>query len=403
MRKGPTEYRSTNNDLVKKFASIRTALPKNRVIILAISFSFSTLALPVPEEEEEWLFALRFAGATDSGSQESFSTIGAISSPLNRQSNGSMTPLQLRLVCLHTLFTYCQALFLVPDPNEQAGTSASLPDLGELVMQNYTSFPYNSTGFIPTNSSNLLNLISSQTTSPSNAALVCNGQTYGFNVPLRSCMDAYRQIPDDATDLTFAPRHTVSCDIALPFRWISSDGRCIIDVLIKDSSPSANVSYSELRTAANLLSFHCVNRRSQGGIVTGLGDGLHVDLIMASYVPDVYCEDSPGPPTENCKTIGNSMPATSYEKLWGTAHDFHADITLPRTLLEPGRRCMAMIETLGPTDVSSWYDIWQAVIALDGMCVRNGQVGTARRRGLGGNLFVNISNENSQSSADATA
>lgn len=137
---------------------------------------------------------------------------------------------------------------------------------------------------------------------------------------------------------------------------VTADGRCIIDVLIKDSSPSANVSYSELRTAANLLSFHCVNRRSQGGIVTGLGkfeefisiaaysvisdgfattgDGLHVDLIMASYVPDVYCEDSPGPPTENCKTIGNSMPATSYEKLWGTAHDFHADITLPRTLLE---------------------------------------------------------------------
>lgn len=43
---------------------------------------------------------------------------------------------------------------------------------------------------------------------------------------------------------------------------------------------------------------------------------------------------------------------------------------------------MAKIETLGPTDVSSWYEIWQAVVAVEGMCVRNGQVGTARDRGM---------------------
>ena len=206
---------------------------------------------------------------------------------------------------------------------------------------------------------------------------------------------------------------------------VTADGLCIIDVLIKDSGPSANVSYSELRRAANLLRLHCVSGRSQGGISTGLGnveelisiaacsiisngpatlgDGQNVDLVMASYVPNVDCKNYPGPPTENCQTIVNSMPASKYQKSWGTAHaPLNADITLPRTLRESksnlgknqsyhqfaecfqiaGRKCMAIIETLGPTDVSSWYEIWQAVVALEGICVRNGLVGTARQRGM---------------------
>lgn len=133
-----------------------------------------------------------------------------------------MIPLHIRLICLHTLLTYCQASTLAPYTNEQADTSASLTDLGNLVMPNYTSVQYNSTESIPTNSSNLLDLIVSPTTTPSNAlGLFCNGMAYGSNVPLGSCLDAYRQIPDDTTYLIFALRYTVSCDVALPVRWIS--------------------------------------------------------------------------------------------------------------------------------------------------------------------------------------
>lgn len=184
------------------------------------------------------------------------------------------------------------------------------------------------------------------------------------------------------------------------------------------------------------MRLHCVSGRSQGGIATGfgkleklisiaarsitsngpatLGDGQNVDLVMASYVPNVLCKDSPGPPIENCQTIVNSMPATRYEKWWGTAHaPQRADITLPRTLLEcksnlgrnqschrfaecfriAGRKCMAKIETIGPTDVSSWYEVWQAIVALEGMCVRNGQVGTAGKRGMWLCLLNYVCNE----------
>lgn len=39
--------------------------------------------------------------------------------------------------------------------------------------------------------------------------------------------------------------------------------------------------------------------------------------------------------------------------------------------------CEIAIETTGPVDTASWYSIWEAVVALEGMCERAGKVGTA--------------------------
>lgn len=172
---------------------------------------------------------------------------------LTYQSNGSMTPLQLRLVCLHMLFTYCRALVPAPDLDEQAGTSASLTDSGNLVKPYYTSVPYNSTGFTPTNLSSLQELINPQTTNSSNAGLSCNGNTYGFNVPVGSCIDAYRQIPDDTINLIFAPRHTVSCDVGLPLRWIS----CML-LLYRSDLRAGFANFSDSRWT---LHYRCTNQR----------------------------------------------------------------------------------------------------------------------------------------------
>jgi len=44
---------------------------------------------------------------------------------------------------------------------------------------------------------------------------------------------------------------------------------------------------------------------------------------------------------------------------------------------------VAIIRTSGGfgTDVSSWYEMWEAIQAVNGMCVRLGLVGTAVHRG----------------------
>lgn len=41
------------------------------------------------------------------------------------------------------------------------------------------------------------------------------------------------------------------------------------------------------------------------------------------------------------------------------------------------RKCAAVIRTTGPTDISSYYEIWESIVAITGVCVRRGLVGTA--------------------------
>ena len=40
--------------------------------------------------------------------------------------------------------------------------------------------------------------------------------------------------------------------------------------------------------------------------------------------------------------------------------------------------CVISIDVTAPDDIASWYDLWQAAVALDGMCVRDGRVGKSR-------------------------
>lgn len=40
--------------------------------------------------------------------------------------------------------------------------------------------------------------------------------------------------------------------------------------------------------------------------------------------------------------------------------------------------CSITIDTTAPDDTASWYDLWQAAVALDGMCARAGKAGKSR-------------------------
>lgn len=47
----------------------------------------------------------------------------------------------------------------------------------------------------------------------------------------------------------------------------------------------------------------------------------------------------------------------------------------------PDHLCVLGVDTTGPVESVSWYDIWAAAVALTGMCVRRGKIGKAT--GLG--------------------
>lgn len=46
-----------------------------------------------------------------------------------------------------------------------------------------------------------------------------------------------------------------------------------------------------------------------------------------------------------------------------------------------GRQCVAVIRTGGARDVSTYYEMWEAIVAVTGMCIRFGHLGVAYGRG----------------------
>ena len=40
--------------------------------------------------------------------------------------------------------------------------------------------------------------------------------------------------------------------------------------------------------------------------------------------------------------------------------------------------CAIHIDIIAPDDRAAWYDLWQAAVALDGMCARKGRTGKSR-------------------------
>ena len=40
--------------------------------------------------------------------------------------------------------------------------------------------------------------------------------------------------------------------------------------------------------------------------------------------------------------------------------------------------CTIVIDSTVPDDSARWYDLWQAAVAVDGICARKGQAGEAK-------------------------
>lgn len=97
------------------------------------------------------------------------------------------------------------------------------------------------------------------------------------------------------------------------------------------------------------------------------------------------------PKSSACATILNTMKASTGQTSFATSGAGPADETLPQTLTEPTGQCTIVVGVTASGETASWYDIWQAAVALDGMCARSGKAGLSRFLGTGRKLTVEIS------------
>ncbi|KAI4287443.1 MAG: hypothetical protein L6R35_003304, partial [Caloplaca aegaea] len=135
----------------------------------------------------------------------------------------------------------------------------------------------------------------------------CNGRLYGRNLNLASCRQILAAMSDYPGTKSFGQRRTEGFyEAPLPFRYLSHDGRCAIDLArARGEIFSDIVSPHDLKNAAAAIIQICVGLPPNvGGLITGLGEMGGILLRVVPYRPSVT-------PTRK-----SSAPATLTPPLW---------------------------------------------------------------------------------------
>ncbi|KAL9627443.1 MAG: hypothetical protein Q9204_006561 [Flavoplaca sp. TL-2023a] len=102
----------------------------------------------------------------------------------------------------------------------------------------------------------------------------CSGDEYRTGLSPSSCRDALNQIPKDDRRLRkFGPAIPSGRDggVHLPYRFISSDGLCTLDIVLQDHASESLSSYAKLHDAASSLVRQCAVLKGEGGIAMNIG------------------------------------------------------------------------------------------------------------------------------------
>ncbi|KAL8727530.1 MAG: hypothetical protein Q9181_005678 [Wetmoreana brouardii] len=116
-----------------------------------------------------------------------------------------------------------------------------------------------------------------------NFAVQCNGVAYGRDLNIASCREAQGLIPISDKPLKFGQRGRMGLDVQTPWRWISSDGQCAIEVPETPVLSKAQGSYLDLATAAEEMAEICLEYKDhpEGSSASNIGEVLDRILIAA--------------------------------------------------------------------------------------------------------------------------
>ncbi|CAF9918332.1 MAG: hypothetical protein ALECFALPRED_000647 [Alectoria fallacina] len=233
---------------------------------------------------------------------------------------------------------------------------------------------------------------------------ICNGNAFGYGLDNDSCAQSVALVGISTTVLTFGMRSSAgrAYDIELPQRFISTDGKCVIEPSLTPGATEASASAEDIAVAAFVVVRNCVGGEgATGGIAKDIvpnGDD-RLRVFVSKYDPDnvrCYGKMPPAPPDArvSCRQILNTMDADGQHTAFGPASDPEAEVGLPLLLVSSDQQCKMTIRTTGKgaghTDTWSWGQFWEVGIALAGMCVREGKEGVQTRLGDNGWLYMEV-------------
>lgn len=103
---------------------------------------------------------------------------------------------------------------------------------------------------------------------------ICNGNAFGYGLDNDSCAQSVALVGISTTVLTFGMRSSAgrAYDIELPQRFISTDGKCVIEPSLTPGATEASASAEDIAVAAFVVVRNCVGGEgATGGIAKDIG------------------------------------------------------------------------------------------------------------------------------------
>lgn len=259
--------------------------------------------------------------------------------------------------------------------------------------------------------SSTLQLLNSSSTDddgqPANATnnmVKCDGRQWGYDLDKASCEETWKKIPTDSHFFTYGARSRGVFDRPLPYRYLSDDGLCAVDIYHMSRVFHDTATNHEISAAAKLILDKCVFRdpRRRGNVPIGgylpyVGNHRGLSVRVSSYSPDVRCTFDSKHEDENvCSKLLGILPISTYTFLFTREKKTEAK----SVIIPPGGKkmsnapgtCTAIIDFAGgDTDESSWIEMWAAAVAVNEMCVTKGKAGAAYGLGQYKRLMLSLS------------
>lgn len=255
------------------------------------------------------------------------------------------------------------------------------------------SFPFNSSN---QTSSFTLSLNASKTTLLATTKPRCVGGRFGYELNLQSCIEAWRSISaDDQTRFTFGARTMGHFEVPLPYRVLSPDGLCAIDIKEHQGAKWDSATWAEISVKASEVVDYCVRLHSQklGGSIGGVGAKGALSVAVKSYKPDVTCRSYP-PYVDRgrCSIVLGMLPIARVPFVFtrtGSTGPRRVKIPDGKNFTEPEGVCTAVVDLEDDKDdTGSWLDLWAGAVAVNAMCVKDGKAGMSFGHGEHGRLTI---------------
>lgn len=221
-------------------------------------------------------------------------------------------------------------------------------------------------------------------TAPIRFNCVCDERRFGRDLNPRSCLDAWTHIPAIERELSFGPRRRTdrdpTYDVYLPKRYLSSDGTCAIEPRVRPGLMSARAKPTDAGLAALGIIRHCASDGvpPTGGFAYNFGGDNNLGVAVKLFKSEAECGTGTFSPSflKSCNSLADRMPATATNSTFGSSWT-HPQYQTPFNWKSPDGMCHARINVRS-TQVrkGSWYRLWEAVIAINAVCISVGKGGT---------------------------